>query len=802
LRKILALTLALTLALILAFLLLPTNVEAAQLALSLAGGAIGFFFGGPMGFALGAMAGSLIGGLIFAPKTPTQYGPRLSDKTVQSSSFGAHITKLWGTDRIQAQVIFSSDLKETKHKTEVGGKMPGGSATSVTYTYAVDIMLSFGRRAKGVKRIWADTKLIFDTTGSVSLKKKWAKQGKRFVARDGNETQFPSSLEESYHGVGLCSAHRGLFCLEAADFQLANFANRIPNFTAEIFTEGTSDFGYIDSYTAPPPPYSTWLNSWGYIDPSGEIWAFYYPGSTPFPYPEYARIFHWSLDRPHDPIDESHALWRGDPPATQGASTASNIRVRSDESSAAVYGTNDLGIGASYFQLESGSRIDLPGNVTGMQAVEIIVKYGEDIYTNNGGDLYLGSNGGHINRFNLAGAVLTQQPGNGLTARDMVRSESYLWVLSGTAIWKYDAVTLTLLNTINVSAISNPLAIYAVSDTDLRIFSAEADGTRFNKILNDGPPVLDHHVPAATYSGLRGFSEFGLRFVNGMYVVDYNGGVFTPQIDFFGPTDQTEDIPLWKIVRDTNIMSGLDSTIGAGPPAQGDIAVGELVELVHGYALTRSMTYREALLVLQTTYFFDCREKDLKLDYPKRGKPPVALLPSADLAARSALTEALPDVLTRTRQRETELPLRIHVVYNNWEFSYQPGHEYAPRQITDATATDTIELAVAITSTKAQEVADVVLATRWLERETFQLKTSSKYLRVDAADNIEVEITETGEVISSPIEQIVSPGGDLILDSSGNPIVAAAPTGSQRIFTDSASVEWTVTPTTAEGNVI
>jgi hypothetical protein len=98
--------------------------------------------------------------------------------------------------------------------------------------------------------------------------------------------------------------------------------------------------------------------------------------------------------------------------------------------------------------------------------------------------------------------------------------------------------------------------------------------------------------------------------------------------------------------------------------------------------------------------------------------------------------------LTRIRSREAELPLRIHLIYNNYEFSYQPGHEYAPRLITEARSTQTIEISVAIDSTKAREVADVLLAMAWLERESFEIRTSRKHLRLDAGDTIEVEITE------------------------------------------------------------
>lgn len=724
-------------------LLFPIDAHAGQLVISAVFGAIGAYFGGPLGFTIGWAIGSLIGGQIFPPSSPTIRGPRLSDKAVQSAAFGTPVTKHWGTDRLPAQIVFCSDLKETSHKIQAGKGMSGGSQSTVTYTYAVDIMLSFGRRAKGVLRIWADTKLIYDATGEADLKKLWAKEGNKFIVRDGNESQLPSALEESYHGVGLCSAHRGLFCLEAEDFQLANFANRIPNFTAEVFTEGESSFGKLGAYTPPNPPYSSWKHSVGYIDPNGEVWALYHPASAPFWYPGYSTIFHWTLDAPSDPVEEFNSLWDG--VYVQQASTASSIRLRSDEHGAAVYGTGGL---PTYFALEQGTQIHL---VDAHGSPELMVKYDNQIYLVGGNaGLYLGPDPHHLELFDSGGVKQTETDllnteGGGQDVLDMGRSESYLWALFQNKILKIDPDDLSLISQIDISSITDfVLAMAVISDTEIRLAAGSAlGGTQFYVISNEGAPVLDQSA-SENYSATGFFGKFGLHYQNGIYMLDFAGyvGGFAAFIDFFGPGGNSEDIPLWKIVRDINIMAGLDSVIDSAPPTVGDIEVSELLDLVHGYSLTRGMSAREALVQLQLCYFFDCREKDLKLDYPKRGHAAVKSLPGADLAARSSLTEDLPDRLTQTRMRETELPLRVHVIYNNFEGSYQPGHEYAPRLVTDAKSTQTVEIAVAITSTKARQIADTLLALAWLERESFQLRASRKHMRIDAADNIEVVITE------------------------------------------------------------
>jgi hypothetical protein len=96
-----------------------------------------------------------------------------------------------------------------------------------------------------------------------------------------------------------------------------------------------------------------------------------------------------------------------------------------------------------------------------------------------------------------------------------------------------------------------------------------------------------------------------------------------------------------------------------------------------------------------------------------------------------------------TIRQETELPLRVHVIYNSWELNYQQGHEYAPRLITDSKQIETIEISNAITAVEARRIADIWLAIRWLERIPIRAKLSRKYLLLDAADTVTVTINET-----------------------------------------------------------
>src|SRR5690242_8360954 len=67
-----------------------------------------------IGASIGMAAGSALAQVIDGPKRlPTTYGPRLADRGVQSSAFGAHINVLFGMDRIAGNIIFASQIKET-----------------------------------------------------------------------------------------------------------------------------------------------------------------------------------------------------------------------------------------------------------------------------------------------------------------------------------------------------------------------------------------------------------------------------------------------------------------------------------------------------------------------------------------------------------------------------------------------------------------------------------------------------------------------------------------------------------------
>lgn len=216
-----------------------------QLITTIAGGAIGFVLGGPLGAQIGATLGGMIGATLFGP---TIKGPRLTDLKVTASTYGAAIPEIYGTARLGGNMIWTTGLKETKHKS--GGK---GGPKQTTYSYDCTFAVAL---CKGpideILRIWADGKIIYDVAGgSTRLNfgqgpttpsmitaafagKKKKKGGYSLRVYRGTEDQLPDSLMEADKGVGNVSAHRGIAYVVFEKMQLEDFGNRVPQLSFEV----------------------------------------------------------------------------------------------------------------------------------------------------------------------------------------------------------------------------------------------------------------------------------------------------------------------------------------------------------------------------------------------------------------------------------------------------------------------------------------------------------------------------------------------------------------------------------------
>lgn len=189
--------------------------------------AVGSYVAGPLGQAIGSLAGSYIDHAILGGSSND--GPRLKDLSVQASTYGEVVPRIYGRVRVAGNVIWSTGLIERRSDQSQGGKQNAGSTTSYTYSASFAVGLS-GRPIVGVSRIWADGKLIRGYGAPLT-------PGGILRLYLGSDTQTPDPLMQAALGMSLAPAHRGMAYAVLEELPLADFANRIPNLTFEVVAD-------------------------------------------------------------------------------------------------------------------------------------------------------------------------------------------------------------------------------------------------------------------------------------------------------------------------------------------------------------------------------------------------------------------------------------------------------------------------------------------------------------------------------------------------------------------------------------
>ncbi len=217
-------------------------------------------------------------------------------------------------------------------------------------------------------------------------------------------------------------------------------------------------------------------------------------------------------------------------------------------------------------------------------------------------------------------------------------------------------------------------------------------------------------------------------------------------------------VPLTQVVADLSNRAGLEAA---------DIDTTELVgDVVKGYAVSRVSTVRAASEPLATAYAFDAVESDGKLKFVKRGGASVATITQDDLGSKGGDN----DYWVQTRTQEQELPMRLTVGYNDINRDYQEGAESVKRSsspfpVMYSKNEETLSLPIVFNSTEARGIAESLLYRSWVERDNYETILPWKYLALDPADIITVNLDD-GATYTARLGAI-NMGADLSLDISG-----------------------------------
>ncbi len=188
--------------------------------------------GAAIGSQIGAFAGSYVDNALFGSsgQSRTVEGPRLKDLHVTASTEGAHIPRIYGRVRLGGQLIWATDFDEevvTSTQSSGGGKGLGGGGGSETastdYRYYANfaVALCEGTITR-LGRVWADGREINLGTMTYRLYK-------------GTETQAADSLIVAREGVANAPAYRGVAYVLFQKLALAEFGNRIPQLSFEVY---------------------------------------------------------------------------------------------------------------------------------------------------------------------------------------------------------------------------------------------------------------------------------------------------------------------------------------------------------------------------------------------------------------------------------------------------------------------------------------------------------------------------------------------------------------------------------------
>jgi len=189
--------------------------------------AVGTAIGGPIGGAIGAFVGQQADRAIFG--SGSREGPRLKELAVTTSSYGQPIPRNFGRLRVAGTVIWATDLAESS--SSQGGK---GQPKTTTYSYSANFAVALSSTPiAGVGRIWADGNLLRGASGDLKV------EGTMRLY-DGAGDAAIDPLIAADKGPS-APAFRDTAYVVFEGLQLADFGNRIPALTFEVFAENDDE---------------------------------------------------------------------------------------------------------------------------------------------------------------------------------------------------------------------------------------------------------------------------------------------------------------------------------------------------------------------------------------------------------------------------------------------------------------------------------------------------------------------------------------------------------------------------------
>jgi|GEM_PF-1103853 len=719
------------------------------LATGLIGAAVGGVVGVPgLGFSLGAALGqSFLGGK--GQHTYThQEGSRLSDLKVQSSQVGMMIPIVYGTYRIAGNIIWATDIIEHSNTTTQTQHLNGGgkgghhhdhivTQTTTNYSYSVSFALGLCQGIIfGIRRIWADGKLIYNTGSQATAQTLISSQlrAKQLRLYKGTENQLPDPLIEAHMGAGQVPAFRGLAYLVFEDLQLAEFGNRLPNITVEVVQVGEHTRNLSHVAIQIEKPFNEAVGNLSYFDGGvihtqlgGEGWnqppervdldlnlnviqrfrgAHTQPGECYQPIIKYMPNLFLKSRFPcawYDVVTGQHAPiepYVGEP----------LTGVYANHQVYCIYGSRTGSSHAHLVHYQVGSPYEIPktviSKIMGLQQtfglpqasmVDIDIRHG-----------YL-----------FATAIEQQTPK--LFAFDPISSKLIKkWTLQLSNA-PFDP-RYRLRHHYHISLNSD--------STKALLTHREGNLSQAFLVALDFDAETLYADPNELYqfegNGYFSFLTDDLVYVGGLGNQPHQTKAIVCGVHALEPSK----LLLADLIVDVCQKAGISKNIIHLTPLE--IAAHE----VNGFVLSQATTLRECLLPLQQAYHFDIVESGFTLQFVARStKQKLIHIDSNDLAAQE-YGQAANSAWIETHSQPAELPQCVNLLFADIKHNYQQGHQSAKRSTTQSQQTQTIELPIALTQQQATQIANTLLYEAWGSRTRYEFSLSRKYAFLNAGDFI------------------------------------------------------------------
>ena len=685
-----------------------------QQVLAVAGQVVGGYFFGPVGAAIGGAIGGYLGGVLFNEDQVFE-GPRLSDLKIQSSNWGNAVPLIYGTVRVAGNVIWATDIRETRLETEQG--KGGPETTQVDYQYDLDVAVALGEpplglQFEGIERIYANGVLIYDTRAgavpaSVFASGQWATSTYLYP---GTETQMPDPIMEAALGVGNVPAYRGTGYIVIGGLQLNVLKTSVmPNFEFVVSTSATVQLGrqLFEESVQPPyrvsfagnQPYITQLTTTIRVANTDDLLV---------------RVY--DLNGALLGTEERAVNEEGFPEFSRNGGMPFAVWKTFDHKSAeALFGT--LG-GGGYFTIDAVDMLAVipltgPDLIAGVVASVDQRNYlvmtrpaagPVDTFWHiewDGVEPILRRQGSVENVGNNDWNISPVYQGSGAHYVSVMESDlQHVWQMQGTSLYVWEINSdpgspsgYIMERIINFGSGTLPLKNLSAAGTMTYSPGLFADGGLASLIIGDAD---------LTQSWLFLYSRKEQVTPSGMTLVD--------------------------ILTDLSERSDLPAS---------ELTFVNLPDTVFGFVVGQTMSARSAMEVLRPAYYFDAVDSDT-FKFVKRGAASIVDVAYVDLGAGTDAPTI--HAVSVNRAQETEIPARINVKYMSVAADYQIAAQSARRETTGSREIAEVNLPIVFDDdNEVAGIADILLRERWAGAFTRSYATTIEYAKYEPTDVVRLD---------------------------------------------------------------